>query len=875
MTRTSSKRLPNTIIPKKYSINLTPDFKKFSFTGEEFIDLNILKETNVICLNSVDLKIDECHIILNNNYKLTPTNIDYDSNSEVLYLKFDIKIKPGEIVLFVKFSGKISDKLRGIYKSEYTNNSGELQYLVTTQFEPTDARRAFPCWDEPIFKAKFKIKLIIPGQLEAISNMPIENINHINTNIKSVSFTETPIMSTYLLAFIIGDLVSIQKKSPHGTMIRIWTTPDKKDQCEFALDTSLKLLDFFNEYFAIPFPLPKLDHIAIPDFAAGAMENWGAITYREVALLIDPDDSSIMAKQRVASIISHEMAHMWFGDLVTMKWWNDLWLNESFASWMGDKAVNELFPEWEIWTEFVSSDTNRGLSLDGLANSHPIEQKVNNPSEIEELFDAISYSKGASIIRMLENYLGEDSFREGLREYLTSHSYSNAQTDDLWESLSLASKKNVKSMMDSWIKQTGYPIIHSDFHRTNNSVEISFKQEKFKYENIINIDPNDKTTWQIPIQIQTIENKLNIGAYDKNWEPIILEENSKIQSVNIPIESKEEWLKINPGQTGFYRVKYPVSEMPKLISGILSMQIPSIDRLGIQNDSFAFSKAGYSYVSEFLSLAENYKHEINPIVCKDLADNLANIDILLWDESYYTKYQSFVKTIFNSTFNKIGWDTNSLESDHQKLLRSTILTQMGKYEDKKVLDEATSRFENYFNKSGNIQSDIKGLVFNLSALNGNDTTYEKIWELHKISKTSEEQLRLLISLGKFKQKALLTKTLEKSISKDIRTQDAITIIASVAMNRYGRDLSWSFIKDNWNTLSKLYGEGGFGLMQLVSISSIFSSEKMKNDVEQFFKANPTPSANRTILQSIEKIHLNSVWIDKNRENLQSFLKAED
>ena len=246
MTRTSSERLPNTIIPKKYSINLTPDLKKFSFTGEEFIDLDILKETNVICLNSVDLKIDECHIILNNNYKLTPTNIDYDSNSEVLYLKFDIKIKPGEIVLFIKFSGKISDKLRGFYKSEYTNNYGELQYLVTTQFEPTDARRAFPCWDEPIFKAKFKIKLIIPSQLEAISNMPIENINHINTNIKSISFTETPIMSTYLLAFIIGDLVSIQKKSPHGTIIRIWTTPDKKDQCEFALDTSLKLLDFFN-----------------------------------------------------------------------------------------------------------------------------------------------------------------------------------------------------------------------------------------------------------------------------------------------------------------------------------------------------------------------------------------------------------------------------------------------------------------------------------------------------------------------------------------------------------------------------------------------------------------------------------------------------
>tara|TARA_Y100000590_G_scaffold470731_1_gene668917 strand:+ start:3897 stop:6521 length:2625 start_codon:yes stop_codon:yes gene_type:complete len=870
-TRTNAKKLPKDILPIGYDITLRPDLRNFSFTGEESVILNIKNSTNVICINSVELEIKECYLNYKEDHKIKPSSIKYDNNAEIIYLYFDIKIKPGEVTLFLKFTGKISDNLRGFYRSKYIDPDGETQYLVTTQFEPTDARRAFPCWDEPIFKSKFKIKLIIPSHLEAISNMPIEEIKHIDPSNKYVSFAESPIMSTYLIAFVIGNLVSIQKKSTHGTMIRIWATPDKKDQCGFALETSLKLLDYFNEYFAIPYPLPKLDHIAIPDFAAGAMENWGAVTYREIALLITPNDSSVLAKQRVASIIAHEMAHMWFGDLVTMKWWNDLWLNESFASWMGDKAVNEIFPEWEVWTEFVSSDTNRGLALDGLANSHPIEQTVNNPSEIEELFDAISYSKGASIIRMLENYLGEDLFREGLRHYIKTHSYSNAETNHLWESLSLKSKKNVKSIMDSWTKQTGYPIIHTKFKRVNNNVDIELKQEQFKYENIENPNNGNKTNWQVPIQIQTIENKLNIGAYDKNWEPIILKENSKYQSISIPITSKEEWVKINPGQTGFYRVKYPKNELEKLVSGIINLQIPSIDRLGIQNDAYAFSKAGYIYASEFLSLANNYQNENNPIVCRDLADNLSNIDMLLWDEPYHKIFQNFAKNIFNLTFKKTGWDPTDTENDHQKLLRSTILTQMGKYEEISVLNEANIRFENYFNKLKDLEPDLKGLIFNLSATNGNNETYRKIWDLHKTSINPEEKLRLIISLGKFKQKELLINTLEKSISPDIRTQDSISVIASVAMNKYGRDLAWTFIKDNWKSLSKLYGGGGFGLMQLVSITSIFSNEKMKNEVEKFFTDNPTPSANRTILQSLERIKLNSMWLNKNRKDLKIFL----
>ena len=324
------------------------------------------------------------------------------------------------------------------YRSRYKDSQGTERYLAATQFESTDARRAFPCWDEPECKATFDVTLVIPEELTAISNMPVISQTPVDQGRSSVSFDTTPVMSTYLLAFIVGDISCIQQESKSGTLMRVWTTKGKEEQGRFALETSLELLDFYNEYFGIPFPLPKLDHIALPDFAAGAMENWGAITYREVALLVDPDNSSAGTRQIVAAIISHEMAHMWFGDLVTMKWWNDLWLNESFASWMGDKAVDAIHPEWDMWTQFLTADTASAFSLDGLTNSHPIEQEVNNPAEIGQLFDAISYSKGGSVLRMLEDYIGAKDFRTGISAYLNKHSYANAETSDLWNALGLS-----------------------------------------------------------------------------------------------------------------------------------------------------------------------------------------------------------------------------------------------------------------------------------------------------------------------------------------------------------------------------------------------------------------------------------------------------
>ena len=373
----------------------------------------------------------------------------------------------------MRFTGTLNDRLVGFYRSEYQDNEGRTRHLATTQFEATDARRAFPCWDEPARKAVFDVTLVFDDSLQAVSNTPIVEESSSGPGLRSVRFGETPIMSTYLLAFVVGDLVSVEAEAVNGTTIGVWTTRGKENQAGFALDTSVKLLGYFNDYFGIPYPLPKLDHIAIPDFAAGAMENWGCITYRETALLVDPENSSAGTRQRVAEVVAHEMAHMWFGDLVTMEWWDDLWLNESFASWMGTKSVDWLFPDWEMWTQFVNMDTNRALSLDGLKNSHPIEQEVKNPAEVSQLFDAISYSKGGSVLRMLENFLGAETFQGGLYRYLKANEYGNARTQDLWAALEEESGQPVTEIMDSWVKQTGYPVLRVEAARSASDVQVS------------------------------------------------------------------------------------------------------------------------------------------------------------------------------------------------------------------------------------------------------------------------------------------------------------------------------------------------------------------------------------------------------------------
>ena len=851
--------LPSNVKPSKYRLTLQPDLETFTFSGKQTIDIEIVNPTARIVMNAAELEISSVSLVRNGS-AIAPHSMSLDADAETATLDFGKALSPGKAQLEVEFTGILNDRLVGFYRSEYQDNEGQTRYLATTQFEATDARRAFPCWDEPAVKATFDVTLVFDDGLKAVSNTPIVEESAAEPGLKSVRFGETPIMSTYLLAFVVGDIVSVEADAANGTRVGIWTTRGKENQAGFALDTSVKLLGYFNEYFNIPYPLPKLDHVAIPDFAAGAMENWGCVTYRETALLVDPDNSSAGTRQRVAEVVAHEMAHMWFGDLVTMEWWDDLWLNESFASWMGTKAVDWLFPEWEMWTQFVNMDANRALSLDGLKNSHPIEQEVKNPAEVSQLFDAISYSKGGSVLRMLEHFLTPDVFQKGLYRYLKANEYGNARTQDLWAALEEESGLPVTNVMDSWVKQMGYPVLDVDAERRADDVRISLSQERFVYDRLMGDEEPNPEVWQVPV---------TVSAPGSNSASTVME--SKEAVLTLPaVSPRDDWYKVNANQTGFYRVNYAAKDWQRLAPAISSQQISATDRLGVQNDAYALSRAGLLPITQFLELAGSYAGETDASVWGDLASNLRDIEQLIAEEPMHPAYQRFGRELFGPAARRAGWTPRPDDGHLDSLLRSTVLGQSGAYNDPETLTQASDLFQCYLSDPEAVHPDLRGVVFSLAAQAGDRTTYDQLWELEERTTLQEEKIRLLLAMCRFQDEGLLNDTLEVSLSSRVRSQDTIFVVAGVAANPLGRLSAWEFLKNNWAEFDRRYGGGGFGLMRLVSMVNSFTTEEQRADVEKFFTDNPAPAAERTIRQALERMNLNIQWLELNRHALNAW-----
>ena len=859
--------LPGAVRPARYTIKLEPDLDQFTFRGEETIAIEVVQATSEIVLNAVELQV-ETATLNKDGTAINAKNIRLDASKETVTLDFGQQVTPGKGDLALTFAGILNDKLHGFYRSQYVGPEGDQRYLAATQFEATDARRAFPCWDEPAHKAIFEVTLLIPSGLKAISNTPVVAESQPRPGITEVQFAETPVMSTYLLAFLIGDFTSVESRyegTDATTKVAVWTTRGKEEQGRFALDTSVKLLRFFNDYFGIPYPLEKLDHIALPDFAAGAMENWGAITYRETALLVDEANSSAGTRQRVAEVVAHEMAHMWFGDLVTMQWWEDLWLNESFASWMGTKAVDWLFPDWEMWTQFVNMDTNRALNLDGLKNSHPIEQQVNNPAEVSQLFDAISYSKGASIIRMLEQFLGPEAFQRGLQGYIFAHQYGNARTEDLWSALESASGEPVTSIMDTWTKQMGYPVLQVETAGPPDHRELVLSQERFVYDRLLEYHGPEPEVWRVPIRVTRGGGEPATLLMDGRQTRVTLEGPTG--------DGDQQWFKINPLQTGFFRVNYQPEDWERLVPAIRSQELPAADRLGIQNDAYSLSKSGLLPVTQFLSLAQAYGSETDASVWGDLSSNLREIEVLLNGQPEFERYQAFARAIFKPAANRVGWEALAGEGHLDALLRSIVLSQVGSYGDEEVLDQARERFQQHITDRAGVRPDIRGVVFSLTGQTGDRAIYDQLWKLEKETELQEEKIRLLMALTRFEDRGLLSETLERSLSSDVRLQDTISVVSGIASNPYGRTLTWEFVKANWTEFDQRYGTGGFGLMRLVSMCGNFTSPESLDDVENFFAEHPAPAAERTIRQAVERIRLNIKWLERNQDEVAAWLDS--
>ncbi|HSF31639.1 MAG TPA: M1 family metallopeptidase [Candidatus Tectomicrobia bacterium] len=872
MASVATSLLPAEVRPVRYRITLSPNLTDFTFVGEETIDIEVKQPTSRIVLNAAELEVQQAYL-LRDGQRISAQAVGLDADTETATLTFATPLPTGTAQLGLRFTGILNDKLRGFYRSEYSLPDGTKRVMATTQFEAPDARRAFPCWDEPAHKAKFEISLSIPTHLTAISNMPIVSETPQGAGTKLVHFAESPIMSTYLLAIMVGEFECVEAQV-EGTLVRVWTTPGKKEQGRYALDVSCRLLSFYNNYFGILYPLPKLDLIAIPDFAAGAMENWGAITYREVALLVDPAHSSAATKQRVAIIIAHEIAHMWFGNLVTMEWWNDLWLNEGFASWIEYKSVDHLFPEWDMWTQFIFADTGPAMSLDGLRNTHPIEAEVKTPHDINELFDAISYSKGAAIIRMLEQFLGEETFRRGLVHYLSAHAYGNARTEDLWASLAHVSGKPVKDIMDTWTKQPGYPVVevrHQD--RGHEPAALELAQRRFLYDYDPAHDEPGPSLWRIPVSIKS-DTARSAAAVTPFFAMLEERQANVLLPEGMSSGGAQPWIIVNAGRTGFFRVNYSAEMWDRSRLAIETQALPTAERLGLGADAFALMRAGYLPATQFLSLASAYTQEREYPVWSDLVGSLGWVSSVLAGVPFEAQLKGFARDLLRPIVVHLGWEARPDESHLEALLRGIVLHEIGHYDEAPVIAEARARFERYMGDPQSVHPDLRSTVLNLAAHGGDRQTYEALREAERRATLQEEKLRALGALAHFRQPDLLRDALDLSLSPVVRSQDTIRVVAGVAANPHGRDLAWEFVQANWAEFDRRYGGGGFLLMRLIeSVTSAFTTAEREREVAAFFKEHPAPSAARTIQQCLERIRINTRWLGRNREALATWFKA--
>ena len=851
-TKTKTKesvRLSTHVSPSHYKILLEPDLEAHIFKGEETITLYLAKPTKEITLHSSELLISVAGLAYD-QMAVMAEKISYNEEAETVTFHFKKPIPKGACKLSLEFSGILKDNMRGFYKSKYVVD-GKERFMATTQFEATDARRCIPCFDEPAQKAVFEVSLVVAPDKTAISNTLPTDIKEHSAGFKVVSFAPTPKMSTYLLAFIVGDFEWIEKKTKSNVLVRVLTVPGKKSQAKFALDTTVRCLEFYEKYFSIAYPLNTLDMIAIPDFASLAMENWGAITFREIGLLVDEGNTSTATKELVAEVIAHELAHQWFGNLVTMEWWTHLWLNEGFASYIPYLAITELFPKWNVWEKFATDTLAGALKLDALEHTHPIEVEVHHPNEIGEIFDQVSYQKGASVIRMLAEYLGPQMFRKGLSYYLKKHSYANASTVHLWEAFEKVSGKPVKKMMAVWTGKPGYPLLSASV----SGKKIHLTQKRYFSSVTSAKKTKDNTVWPIPVSVVTKkgEKKLPLMTAKKISLPAVV----------------GSWLKFNAHEGSLYRVKYDKALLGALEKALIAEELPVLDRLGLIRNLFSLAEAGEIDTVTVLEIASLYRNETEYVVWVELATGLRILSNLLVGSKSYESFRKYARGVIQDAAIRVGWEPKKNESNNSALMRSLVLGSAAFFGDKKVITEAQIRFKNHAKKP--IIADLRGLVYSTVAREGGEKEYAKNLSMYRAEPLHEEKNRLLSALGQSRNKKLLAKTLAYTMTPDVRMQDRNGAFASVLLNPYGRVLGWQYLKKNWDKIGESYGKGNHLLSRLVGILNRNTTREAHKDVKAFFKTHSAPAAERTIEQTLEQIDSNVLWLSRDGKKIEKWL----
>ncbi len=845
----SVRRLYSSFKPDNYNLEITINSDYKTFKGKAVIEgLKVGRPAKRLTFHQKNLKVIKAVVTVidsNKSRELKIARINYQKSFDELRIHFNELVYPARYKVDIEYEGKINPQLHGIYAATFKDKN-KSKTIICTQLESHYAREALPCIDEPEAKSVFNLTLKTPKELTAvIANSEVTKTSN-DKNYKLTKFEPTPKMSSYLLAFIAGDLKYLEGRTKNNVLVRTYATSENVAHTKFALECAIATLDFYDEYFATPYPLAKCDLVALPDFAAGAMENWGCITFREQALLVDPKNTSLDLKQYVANVVAHELTHQWFGNLVTMSWWNDLWLNESFASWMSYLAVDHLFPDWKVWTQFIVDEQAIGLKQDSLEFTHPIEVKINNPEEIRTVFDAISYEKGASAITMLHDYLGSDVFRNGIRKYLAKNSYANTTTTDLWEALESVSNQSVSKFMNSWTTKSGYPLVRVAY----SDAGVHLEQHRFYLNPMAE---KADSIWPIPLFTD-----LEVGRHNP----------FNHRSLNLNLMSPPASLLINNGRRGFYRVIYDDQTVSSVLADDFMTKVSDVDRLGLLADAFEAAKGGYLSTLSVLKMLNVYSKETSVVVWDIIAGVLSSVRSVMDDNDLREQMKPFIRNIVQPELKRLGLAAKASDSHFDKLLRPTILGLASSADEPSVLEEVKRLF--YSQKPGSIDPDLRGVVYVSIARHGAVTDFKTLLKMHNDSSSPEEKLKLAAALTAFKQPKLYKEAIKLIKSDEVRLQDVGYWISYIFSNHYARDEAWKWLKANWDWLRENLGEDLNFYRLPFYVARCYSSLTFLKEFEEFFSQNITAGMDRPYRQAIETIQWQAAWRTRDFNNILQF-----
>jgi puromycin-sensitive aminopeptidase len=860
--------LPSTIVPTRYDLKLTPDLEAFTFKGEISIELETSADLDGDCNEIVMHAKELCFISAsyrvsgNESPAVEAQEINDNKKATTVTFVFPNSIPASStIIMRISYMGFLNNQMCGFYRSSYQNIHGEKKIMASTQFESLDARRAFPCWDEPARKAVFGVTLVVPVELTAFSNMPEKCSKTLEGGkLRETIYLDSPKMSTYLVAFCVGEFDYVQAQTEHGVLVKVYTPPGKSESGQFALDCATKALDCYDDFFGIGYPLPKLDMVAIPEFAMGAMENWGLVTYREVDLLIDPTKASSSQKQRVCTVVTHELAHQWFGNLVTMAWWDDLWLNEGFASWAENWAADKIFPDWTMWDQFTTGHLSYAMKLDSLKSSHPIQVPIRHAEEVEEVFDGISYCKGGSVVRMIRAVLGMKAFQTGLGNYMKKFAYGNTETVDLWGAWEESSGMPVKEMMATWTEQMGFPLVKVIGETWESDKVILELEQSWFLSDGSSVEGDDKK-WCIPI----------LTCTDAGTQKDMIFMREKTAKVEIPLSSEKGWVKLNAGQEVPMRVLPSSTMVERLSEAIKNKSLPVCDRAALVTDGYALVKSGHMKPEELIKLLASYTNEDAYIVWQGLADVLSGLDTVTQDdEDMNCNFRKFARELVIALQDRVGWEKQAEDGHLTVLLRSIMTGLLSKFchTDESVANEAKTRFATFQEDPSDMQnlpSDMRSSVFKIILKNGGKKEWDEVKSYFFASTDQAERKFVLGTLGATNDAKMKLQTLEWSISGEVKLQDFFYLMGSVGhSSRVGAEISWKFFRDNFVTIKDMIGKGSPSLMDacIINCAGGFCSGEKADEIDAFFKANPLPSSARKIAQCVEGMRTNAKFLEK-------------